>query len=194
MAQLIEPFAGTRSRQVAERLIRRFGTLGRALVASPEHLATSCREDREVLDKLGAARKIVLAAAREEVAGARVSAQDPALHQYLTILLSQQPIEQLHVVFVSSDGGYIADERVATGTRRGVEANLRQLVTRSIELSAAGLIIAHNHPSGSPEPSEQDIDFTRRTTSLLAALEIELIDHLIIGGGRVTSMRMAELL
>ena len=61
-------------------------------------------------------------------------------------------------------------------------------------MGARKLLLAHNHPSHCPEPSTADVAFTRNLTQICAPLEITVIDHLIVAGPHVTSMRKAELL
>jgi DNA repair protein RadC len=61
-------------------------------------------------------------------------------------------------------------------------------------VGAQGIILAHNHPSGSSEPSKADIDATRRLAGLLEELDLLLVDHLIVGRSEITSMRKGGFL
>jgi DNA repair protein RadC len=64
----------------------------------------------------------------------------------------------------------------------------REVVRRALELNAAALIVAHNHPSGIAEPSDADISITRRLKEALALVDIRLLDHLVIGDGDCVSL------
>lgn len=192
MANLIAPFAGARAEAVAARLLERFGSLNRALIATDGD--DDVGEDADVLRTIRAARLLVLEAAREDIARRAVSPRDPALHGYLRHLLGGRSHEALHAVFLDAEHGYIADECLAPGTSNAVVASIRHLVARSFDLGARGLILAHNHPSGSALPSEEDITTTARIGSLAASLDLTLIDHLIVTQGQVFSFRKEGLL
>lgn len=192
MADLIEPFAGAHAEAVAGRLIQRFGSLHAALVAPVEESERG--EDTEILRLMRAARKLVLAASREEIVREPVSPDSPRLREYLMGLLGSQRHEVLHAVFLDRSQGYIADERVAAGSRSSIAGGMRPLIGRALELGACGVILAHNHPSGCPLPSQSDIDTTARIASLAAELELSLRDHLIVTQRAVFSFRAEGLL
>jgi DNA repair protein RadC len=68
-----------------------------------------------------------------------------------------------------------------TGTLDQTVAAPRELIKRALDHNAAGLIIAHNHPSGAPEPSAADVAFTKKLGEVCAAMGIQLFDHVIVG-------------
>ena len=68
------------------------------------------------------------------------------------------------------------------------------MVRRALELAASALVLVHNHPSGDPTPSRDDLDMTRQIEEAATALSITVRDHLIIGNGRWLSFRDAGLL
>ena len=192
MASLIEPFAGARAETIATRLLNRFGSLHRALI-SPDG-GEDPEEDADVLRKMRAARILVLEAAREEIVRRPVAANDPALHDYLKDLLGSQPHEILHAIFLDSGHGYIADECIASGTSSRLIGSTRRLVARAFDLGARALILAHNHPSGSALPSQEDVATTARIGKLAAELDLTLIDHLVVTQRQVFSFRAEGLL
>lgn len=187
MANLLEPFAGAQAEAVAGRLLQRFGSLHRALI-SPEEDGEPA-EDADVLRQVRAARKLVLEASREEIARQPVGAGDAGLHEYLKGLLGSQTHEVLHAVFLDRGSGYIADEHVSVGTHSRISGSTRQLIKRALELGARSVILAHNHPSGCPLPSQCDIDTTARIREMAAELELALLDHLIVTQRAVFSFR-----
>jgi DNA repair protein RadC len=104
-------------------------------------------------------------------------------------MLSVLSVEKVHATFLDQRRSYITDEIVADGDGQGIALCCRWLVQRALELGASALILAHNHPSGSAEPSAADIDATHRLEGLLKSVEIELVDHLVIGREAITCMR-----
>jgi DNA repair protein RadC len=194
LAELLAPFAAERAYTAAQQLITHFGGLGRALAASPRQLSGVLDGDAQLAGSIAAARALVMAGLREQIARSPVKVGDPRLHDYLLLQLANASTERLHAIFVDSASDYIADKQIAEGTITHVSASLRTLLAHAFEAGAHGVILAHNHPSGSNEPSAADEAFTSKIGALLAAVDIRLHDHLIVGGGRVVSMRARGLL
>jgi DNA repair protein RadC len=165
VAGLLAPFAGEEAAQLADRLIGRFGSLGRTFAARPAQLSAAM------------------------VGRTAVDAADPALHRYLRARLTASATERLHVIYCDSARRYLADETVASGDASRIEARARPVIERALALGAAGFMLAHNHPSGMCRPSVDDIDATRRLDAIAGALELELVDHLIVTRSSVFSMR-----
>ena len=109
-------------------------------------------------------------------------------HHYLQTKLGRLRHEQLHAVFADCDGGYIADEEIATGSAGSLAVHLGCVFRRAMTLEAAAVLLAHNHPSGLARPSAIDIEETRRAGYVGASLGIHLIDHLIVTPRAVCSM------
>ena len=80
------------------------------------------------------------------------------------------------------------------GHSSGAEVPVRQIVSDAAVHGSAGLVLAHNHPSGDPTPSAGDCALTRRLALLGEAMDVALIDHLVLGGGQCRSMRAMGLL
>jgi len=194
VANLLEPFAGGLAEIAADRLIRHFGGLGRALAASPEQLVAALEGDRRLAEAIVAARTLFEAGLRERISHAPVSTSDPAFREYLRFTIGKAPTECLHATYVTRDWGYLADEQVTSGSTGQVEASLRRLLGRAFDVGAHGVILAHNHPSRSAEPSSADVALTRRIAELTRSVDIRLLDHLIVGGTDIVSMRERGLL
>ena len=109
-------------------------------------------------------------------------------------VLARERVEHFRVLFLDSRNGLLADEAQARGTVNHTPVYPREVVKRALELHAASLILVHNHPSGNPAPSQDDIEMTRQIKQATTALSITLQDHLIIGNGRWFSFRREGLL
>lgn len=97
--------------------------------------------------------------------------------------------EHLHAIFLGVNRCFLSDRRVASGDAARLALRMRALFATALQLGSRSLIVAHNHPSGHCRPSAGDIAATRRMAAIAAALDIELLDHLIITPDRAYSMR-----
>ena len=120
-----------------------------------------------------------LRAAKEFFAGCMVDA-DPAL-------------ESLWVAHVDDQSRCVHVSR-HQGDETGASFPLRSIIADAAELGSAGLILAHNHPSGDPRPSDSDCRATRRLATAAEALDCTVLDHLVFAGSDCTSFRQLGLL
>lgn len=102
--------------------------------------------------------------------------------------------ERLICVHLDASGGVLAVEEVGCGGLHSAPVPLRQIIARALSVEAAGLILAHNHPSGDAAPSREDVAATRRLAEVGQALGLRLHDHLIFAGGSCQSFRASGLL
>jgi len=182
------------TKPIARMLMARFGSYAGAIAAPVPDL-----RGIEGLGEAGAAAlKLVQAAAlrlaRAEVLDRPVLTNWDALIRYLTAVLAREPVEQVRVLFLDSRNRLQADEAQGRGTVNHTPVYPREVVRRALELHAMGLILVHNHPSGDPTPSADDLAMTREVREAAAALRIVLHDHVIIGRGRWLSFRREGLL
>jgi DNA repair protein RadC len=103
--------------------------------------------------------------------------------------MSREKIEQFRVLFLDHRNRLMADEAQSTGTVNHTPVYPREVVKRALELHASAIILVHNHPSGDPSPSVEDIEMTREIKGAAQALAIVLHDHVIIGNGQWVSLR-----
>ena len=139
------------------------------------------------------ALKLVEAAA-QRLARAKVIDRDvisswDQLIDYCHTRMAHKSIEQFRVLYLDRKNVLIADEAQSQGTVDHVPVYPREVLKRALELGASAIILVHNHPSGDPSPSTQDLDMTRQIDDGAQALGITLHDHLIIGKSKETSFR-----
>jgi DNA repair protein RadC len=104
-----------------------------------------------------------------------------AVHAYVASL-GEEAHEWLLALYVDSDYRLLAVDCVARGDASGCPVPFWRLINRGHQLKAAGYILVHNHPSGDPRPSRDDILVTRRLEDLSRDAEMHLLNHLIIAG------------
>ena len=85
-------------------------------------------------------------------------------------------------------------ELVSVGTLTGSLVHPREVFRTAVRDGAAAIVVAHNHPSGDPEPSAEDIEVTRRLTQAGRWLGVPVLDHVVLGGARWVSLRARNLL
>lgn len=194
MATLLRPFAGNRSHRIAANLLDHFGSLDRAISTADEVILRVCKADEDVAQLIIAARRLILAASRENVTRSKVEASDPALREYLQFKLRSRSNEELHAVYFDVGGGFLSEECVGVGGVSHIQVRIRQIVERALQLGAAGFILAHNHPSGEPHPSEADVTATLTIARVARAMELDFADHLIVTRRTVVGMKELGLL
>ncbi len=94
--------------------------------------------------------------------------------------LADKKEEELWLAALNSSNTLISFERIATGSLSSIEVNTRSIAEKAMNLKASGIILFHNHPGGNASPSHSDIEFTSQVASIIEALGIRLLDHLIV--------------
>lgn len=102
--------------------------------------------------------------------------------------LVNRPNEELHVVFLDNRHRILAIEAMFQGSIDTCAIPPRGIVIAALRYNAAAVILAHNHPSGLPEPSSADRAITQQIKQALALVEVRLLDHFVIGGMQAVSM------
>ena len=113
---------------------------------------------------------------------------------YLSLRMGGLEREVFAVVFLDSQNRVLETREMFFGSISQTSVYPREVAKAALSLNAAAVILAHNHPSGVPEPSRADIALTDSLKSTLALLEIRVIDHCVVGGGSVVSFAERGLL
>lgn len=122
-----------------------------------------------------------------------ISFTDPVtVTEYYMEELRHQEQEILILAMLNSRGKLIRDQVISKGTVRAALISPREIFIEAMRHQAVSILMLHNHPSGVPEPSPEDLTLTRRVREAGAILGIELLDHIIIGDRQAVSMREQE--
>ncbi|MDZ4841807.1 MAG: DNA repair protein RadC [Hyphomicrobium aestuarii] len=182
------------TKDLAKRLIARFGSFAEVIAASDERL----REVKGIGDAAIVEFRLLHAAALR-LAKSRIAAR-PALSSwsevidYLRIAQGFETREQFRILFLDKRNVLIADEVQGRGTVDHTPVYVREVVKRALELSASAIILVHNHPSGDPTPSKADIDMTRMIVAAAKPLGVDVHDHVIIGRHGHASLKGLRLM
>lgn len=193
LAQLVRAIEPEAAERLARQLILEFGSISQVFAAAPWKI-TQITGNEGLAAIFAASRTAVLEGMREDVTRSPIALQDPKLMKYLIAQMQGEEEEHLHVIFLDSQHRYIRDERVASGDWSNVTMRMRPLFRRTMDLRAANLILCHNHPSGNAKPSKADVSFTTEVSNVARSLGTKLLDHLIVAGTSVFSMRAAGLI
>jgi DNA repair protein RadC len=178
----------------AETLLQCFGGLRGLQMAS--RLAADEREglDDEAATQIRLAHEFVHRQLKQSLQRG-VSLTSPAMTmEYLQTVLRDRRREIFTCLFLDTRHRVIASEDLFQGSIDGACVYPRIVAERALRLSAAAVIVAHNHPSGVSEPSLADQAITRRLKDALQLLEIRLLDHFVVGDGPPVSMASRGML
>ncbi len=180
--------------QLADRMLDEFGGLGGLLRAEPAQL--------ERIKGVGPAKRAELTAVLElarramhgELAARPVFDSPARVKDFVNLQLGGREHEVFAVLFLDAQSRLVRLEEMFRGTLTQTSVYPREVVKRALELGAAAVILAHNHPSGAAEPSRADEFLTQTLKSALALIDVRVLDHLVVGQGAVVSFAERGLL
>ena len=111
-----------------------------------------------------------------------------AVKQYLQLQLGHKNHEVFAVLFLDSQNRLLALEELFRGTLSQTSVYPREVVMRALHHQAAAVVLSHNHPSGSVQPSRADEHLTQTLKASLALVDVRVLDHIIVGQGQALSM------
>jgi DNA repair protein RadC len=190
---LFRTFPRGEVKPLAKALLARFGSLGGVLAAAVEDLRTVPGIGEAAALDLRLVGETTLRVGRETIRKRTVIGSWSALLAYVKVALANEPREQFRVLFLDNKNQLIADEVLNRGTVDHAPVYPREVMRRALELSASAVILVHNHPSGDPTPSRQDIDMTRQVVEAGRSLKISVHDHLVVGREGVASFKALGL-
>ena len=182
------------TKPIARSLVQRFGSLAGVLMADPRTLALH----PEMGESSAAALRIVALAARrlarQQASELPVLGSWQALIDYLTIDMAHLRHERVRVLYLDTKNRLILDDQLSDGTLDEAAIHPREVVKKALDLGASALILVHNHPSGSPEPSRADVQITNKIAEAGRLLGITVHDHVIIGKEGHVSLKAKGLI
>ncbi|MDE1915440.1 MAG: DNA repair protein RadC [Sphingomonadales bacterium] len=182
------------TKPLARTLLAKYGSLAGVLNADPRALS-----NHPGMGESSAAALHIVAQAARRLAKTEIK-EKPLLDSwhklidYLTIDMADLTVERVRVLYLDQKNRLIRDDHLADGTLDEASIHPREVIRRALDLGAAGMILAHNHPSGNPEPSRADIQITHRIAEAGRLLSITVHDHVIIGKQGHISLRAKGLI
>ncbi|WP_422085400.1 MULTISPECIES: RadC family protein [Variovorax] len=187
--------AGKNVLQLAQQLLERFGGLSGLLHTGADDLkAVKGMGGTAKRSELIAVLELARRAMGEKLKERTVFDSPEAVKQYLQLHIGSRPHEVFVVVFLDVQHRLIMLEEMFRGTLTQTSVYPREVVTRAIHHQAAAVVLAHNHPSGSIEPSRADESLTQTLRAALALVDVRVLDHVIVSPGQSFSMAEKGLL
>ncbi|MDB5947790.1 MAG: radC [Ramlibacter sp.] len=181
--------------QMAQQLLDRFGGLSGLLHTTADDLKTfkglgGTAKRAELIAVLELARR----AMAEQLKQREVFSSPGAVKHYLQLHLAARAHEVFAVLFVDAQNRLLAMEELFRGTLTQTSVYPREVVLRALHLGAAAVVLAHNHPSGTVQPSRADEALTQTLKAALALIDVRVLDHVIVAQGDALSMAEKGLL
>ena len=191
---LFRVFARKDTKDLAKRLIARFGSFAEVINAPAQRL----KEVKDVGDAVVIELKIVRASAlrlaKSEIMERPALAPWRQVLEYVRAAQAYEQRELFRILFLDKKNRLIADEVQGEGTVDHTPVYVREVVKRALELSATAIILVHNHPSGDTSPSRADIDMTKLIIEAAKPLGIAVHDHSIVGREGHASLKSLRLI
>jgi DNA repair protein RadC len=181
------------TKTTAKRLIGQFGGIGRLLEASAEALRREGLSD-VTIGALLVAKATALRLLETRVEGRPVLSSWEALGDYLQAAMAHSSVEEVRVLFLNARNMLLANEAMWRGSVDEASVHVREVISRAIALGATAIIIVHNHPSGDPSPSQQDIRLTRDLIEAGRHMKVIVHDHVIVGSQGRSSLKAMGLI
>ena len=179
--------AGKSAVDLARDLLSHFGSLRALLKASEESFCAEKGLGQAKYAQLQAVLEMARRHLAEELPERDALSDPQAARDYLKARLRDLPLEVFAILFLDTRHRVIAFEELARGSLDGAAVYPREVVKAALRHNAAAVILAHNHPSGVAEPSAADRALTAKLKAALAAVDIRVLDHLVIGEGAPAS-------
>ena len=177
------------TKPIAKDLLARFKSFNAILDADTKELATVKGISKHSALFLRFLKDVSVLYMEKGIHGRDLLSSPQVVFDYLKVALKGLADEEFKMLFLDSRNQLIAMEGLKAGTVNRSVVFPRKVVERALYHHAVGVIIAHNHPAGSLEPSVEDQDITKAIQDALKTVDIKLLDHIIIGGNEYFSFK-----
>ncbi|MTV39221.1 RadC family protein [Duganella radicis] len=173
--------------QLGAEMMRHFGSLQKLFGASLSEFAVVKGLGPAKFTQLQAVLELARRALLEEIQNGCALNSPRAVKEYLRTTFAAKSFESFHVLFLDVKNRLIDAKEMFRGTLTHTSVYPREVVKEALARNAASVMLAHNHPSGTPEPSESDLLLTRALMQALALVDIRILDHFVVAGHQIHS-------
>jgi len=179
---------------LSHRIIKEFGSFSALLEAPPREIAKRCKISEHTAILISLCLPMYRKYLNGKWHGRIVLDSSRKVGEYAQSLFIGEVYECLYVICVDNNRRLISPELISRGTVDSTSWNEREILETVLTRRASGVILAHNHPSGIPAVSPEDIETTAAVRNLLKPLDVEVIDHIIAAGDTYISFTEKRLL
>ena len=165
---------------VAKTLLERFGNLGEIFYTDKYKLSVMMPEEKDVLEVLELLKQLVSDILRTRIKNTNVISNRKELLDYLKFTMGGLDVEQCRLLLLNKKNIVLVDEVVSGGSLDVAPLYLREIIKKVLFYGAAAIIVVHNHPSGSPVPSENDWIITDKIIKACKVFDVSVHDHIIV--------------
>jgi len=179
--------SGKSAVDLGREMIQHFGSLSKLFSATMQEFSAIHGLGSAKFAQLQAVLELAKRAISEDLKNHTSLSSPQSVKQYLQLFIGNKTYESFVVLFLDVKNCLITSEELFRGTLNHASVYPREIVKRALQHNAAAIIIAHNHPSGSPEPSQADLNLTQTLKQTLALVDIRVLDHFIVANPHVYS-------
>ena len=181
-------------RPLARGLVKQFGGVYQVLSASLDDLIAFKGIGRNTAIFIKLVHQMMQISYKTQLKESPIFHDEKILHNYCRVVLSGKQVEELHILYLDNNLKLIADEVHTTGTVDSSAVYPREIARRALQLNARSIVMVHNHPTSTNSFSKDDVVVTSQVQVLLASLDINFYDHILVVGDIVYSMRAMHLI
>jgi DNA repair protein RadC len=178
---------GKNAVELARDMVGHFGSLQGLFGASLAEFCAIHGLGSAKFAQLQAVMELARRAIEEQVKNGCTLSSPQAVKQYLRLLFNGKQHESFHVLFLDVKNRLLICKEMFRGTLTHTSVYPREVLKEALARNAASVMLAHNHPSGTPEPSASDLLLTRALVQALALVDIRILDHFVVAGHQVHS-------
>ncbi|PIE90088.1 MAG: hypothetical protein CR997_08160 [Acidobacteria bacterium] len=177
------------TKPLAKELLAQFGSFSGVLMASRAALLAVEGVGERTAGFLSLFREVTRTLNEEKLSSGDLLSSPDKVKTFLIREIGWEEAEYFLVLFLDSQNRFIRYERLFRGTHDRSAVFPREVAKEALACNAAGILIAHNHPSGSVSPSREDVGLTKKLAKSLSTLGLKLHDHFVVGKNDVLSLR-----
>lgn len=186
---LFSVFPRRDTKEIAKSLLQKFGSIREIIFACPKDLQNIKGIGNSAVTLVCVIREIFKRIHFEKIVESTIIASSDHVINYYKNIFWNIKQEQLRIMFINNKNKLITEELLQVGTVTQTAIYPREIIQKALDYGASAIIMVHNHPSGDPQPSRQDIIMTKAIRDVADKLDIVLLDHLIIGKNSNKSLK-----
>ena len=182
------------TKPLAKTLLKRFKSIREVIFADSMDLQKVPGIGKSIVTLTTLVREIFNRLLLEKITESKTIMSTSQIMEYYKNTLGYLKKEQFRMMFLNNKNKLISEELMQEGTINNTAIYPREIIQKALECGASAIIMVHNHPSGDPRPSRQDIVMTKAIKEIAQKLEIILLDHVVIGKNETTSLKELGIL